>query len=297
MQENFFIVGCGYVGQRLARQALAQGVAVSALSRSAENQAHLRELGLLVWAGDLDRPASLPDFPLHKSLLYYFAPPPDSGVADPRSQNFIQHIQTHNLPRKVVLISTTSVYGDCQGAWITEIQPLNPQAERAKRRVDAEQRWQAWAQHTSVPLVILRVPGIYGPGRLPRHRLEQGLPVLAESDSPYSNRIHVEDLVQACLAAGKATQPEASLYHLSDGNPTTMTDYFNQVADSLGLPRPPCISATQASTALSAEMRSYLAESKRLDTRKMREELGVTPRYPDLHSGLAQCRVAEAAAA
>jgi nucleoside-diphosphate-sugar epimerase len=143
-------------------------------------------------------------------------------------------------------------------------------------------------------VVILRVPGIYGPGRLPRERLTRGLPVLREDESPWSNRVHVDDLARACLAAARRGRP-GGVYNISDGHPSTMTDYFNRVADASGLPRPPQITAAEARTRMSEGMQSYLAESKRLDNRRMREELGVEPQYPDLARGLAACIAAEAA--
>jgi len=120
------------------------------------------------------------------------------------------------------------------------------------------------------------------------------VPVMHEDESPWSNRVHIDDLVRACLAAGERGRPNA-VYNISDGHPTTMTDYFNRVADALGLKRPPQITLAQARAELSEGMQSYLAESKRLDNRRMREELGVEPRYPDLTQGLAACLADDAA--
>ncbi len=283
-----FIIGCGYVGQRLAQHYLAHNASVSALSHTPKHQASLRSAGLQVFAGDLDQPDTLPVLPLRHALLFYLAPPPSQGQTDPRLQGFLDTLSSDNLPSKCVLISTTSVYGDCQGAWIDETQALNPQVDRARRRVDAEQCLRRWATAHHVEFVILRVPGIYGVGRLPRRRLEQALPMLEAAAAPYSNRIHVDDLVQACVAAGSEAGHSGEIYHVSDGHPSTMTDYFNQVADALQLARPTCVSAEQAQKLLSPEMLSYLSESKRLDVCKMREQLGVVLRYPHLAEGLLQ---------
>lgn len=137
------------------------------------------------------------------------------------------------------------------------------------------------------------MPGIYGPRRLPRARLEHRLPVLAEAESPYSNRIHVDDLIRACLAA--VSSDFIGLVHVSDGHPSTMTDYFNRVADALGLPRPEQISREEAQQNLSREMLSYLSESKRMDITRMRTVLGVEPDYPDLDRGLSDCVASEKA--
>ena len=282
-----WIVGCGYVGERVALAERAEGNAVTAVVRTAESALHLTTLGVHAVQHDLDLP-SLPGLNAQESVVYYFAPPPSHGTTDPRLARFLSALGDPPRVQRLVLISTSGVYGDCRGEWVTEARPVHPEAERAQRRWDAEQTARRWSERTRVPIVILRVPGIYGPGRLPLDRLRAGEPVLNESESPWSNRVHVDDLVMSCLAAARRGLAGA-VYNISDGTPTTMTDYFNRVADAAGLPRPPQISLHAAGTRLSAGMRSYLAESKRLDNRAMREGLGVTPRYPDLVSGLAAC--------
>jgi len=136
-----------------------------------------------------------------------------------------------------------------------------------------------------VESVILRVPGIYGPGRLPIKRLKSGAPVVDEREGSYSNRIHADDLAQVCFAAAEQAPPN-SLYNVSDGHPTSMTDFFLQVADLLELDPPPLISLDEAQELLSPAMLSFLNESKRLDNGKMLRELGVKLKYPTLKSGL-----------
>ncbi len=281
MPNNVFIVGCGYVGQAVARSFLDRNIPVRALTRG--NFQQLQQLGIQPIIGDLDNPQTLKNFQIQRDeIVFYFAPPPNQNTTDPRLRNFLNALT--QPPEKIVLISTTGVYGDCKGKWITEDQPLNPQADRAKRRVDAENT----LKNSELNYTILRVAGIYGAGKLPIERLQKGIPVLKESQSPFSNRIHIVDLTKVCeLAAEKS--PARSIYHVSDGNPTTMTDYFNRVADALKLPRPPEIDEKTAKDQLSPEMRSYLAESKRLNIQKARSELGFNPLYPDLTSGLLAC--------
>ena len=288
------IIGCGDVGRRVAAGERAAGETVTALVRSAHSAARLDAPGLHVARGDLDNPQTLPGLPTREARVYYFAPPPSSGTTDLRLRNFLATIAPGALPARIVLISTSGVYGNCHGEWVAEERPPRPDTDRARRRLDAEQQLRAWGEAHAVPVVLLRVPGIYGPGRLPERRLRSGEPVLREEESPWSNRVHIDDLTRACLAAGERGRPGA-VYNISDGHPTTMTDYFNRVADALGLEHPPQITLAQARTELSEGMRSYLAESKRLDNRRMREELGVEPRYPDLKQGLAACVADDAA--
>ena len=281
--EKYFVIGCGYVGSKVAHH-LANKPLI-ALARSQHSQSRLQTLGIPWVYGDLDERDSLVKLPVKNTILYYFVPPPATGLVDSRLTNLCTSFE--HLPQKIILISTTGVYGDCQGAWIDETQPLNPQTDRAKRRVHAETVLQQWAETQGVAITIFRVPGIYGPDRLPLKRLQQETPVLDPAISPFSNRIHIDDLVNACLVA--RDREKTGIYNISDGHPTTMTDFFNQVAQAFHFPLPPTVDWSQAKQQFSASMMSYLAESKRLDNRKMREQLGVIPRYSDLQTGLAQC--------
>lgn len=281
-----FIVGCGDIGRRVARMESAEGKPVLALTRSETASATLAALGIGSVRGDLDRPDSLTELPAGIGTLYYFAPPPPTGTDDPRLRRCLAALPA--LPERVVYISTSGVYGDCAGAWIDEDWPLKPRSERGRRRQAAELMLGEWGGRTGVAVAILRVPGIYGPGRLPVERVRQGLPVIREVEAPYSNRIHADDLAAACYAAARRGRAGRA-YHVSDGHPTTMTDYFWRIADLYRLPRPPAIGMAEARQVLSPALLSFLDESKRLDNRRMLEELGVTLRYPDLASGLPAC--------
>lgn len=283
-----FIVGCGDVGERVARLELQQGRRVFGLTRTATRSTALANKGIEPVPGDLDRPATLVGLPEACDVLYYFAPPPGQGVTDPRIDAFLAALSPAQFPNRLVYISTSGVYGDCGGAWVNEDHPVNPITDRAKRRLDAERHVQHWAVKTGVAVIVLRVPGIYGPGRLPIERLRQAVPVVKPDESPFSNRIHADDLASACLAAAQLGRT-GSAYNVSDGNPTTMTDYFNQVADHLALPRPPNVSLAEARRIFNPAMLSFLEESKRLDNRRLLEELKVTLRYPTLADGLTAC--------
>ena len=280
------IVGCGYVGRRVAALHQARGEAVTGVVRSAGSAKALADAGIQSVAADLDDDRLA--LPTRGVGVYYFAPPPESGTTDPRLARFLASLPPSGQPRRIVYIGTTGVYGDCGGAWVDESRPPNPSVDRARRRWDAECQLRGWAAATGGELVILRVAGIYGPGRLPLERLRRRLPMVAEDEAPWTNRIHVDDLTAVCVAA-MTRAPDGAVYNVSDGNPGNMADYFNRVADLAGLPRPPVVRLAEARDRLSEGLLSYLRESRRLDNRRMLAELGVTLRYPTLADGLPAC--------
>lgn len=281
------IIGCGYIGKRVAQALKGQGQAMVSVVRSTASMQILEEEMITALACDLDC-QNLPTGSTQDKNIFYFAPPPAAGTQDTRIEKFIQQFSLSGQPKRIVYLSTTGVYGDCQGSWVDETWPAKPRIDRAKRRWHAEQSLQSWKDSTKSELVILRVAGIYGPGRLPLSRLQKQIPMVAESDAPWTNRIHADDLVQACIAAMQKGK-NGEVYNACDGAPGNMTDYFNRVADMANLPRPPLISMQQAREKLSAGLLSYLAESRRLSNHKLREELGVKLRYPSLQLGLPDC--------
>ena len=282
---QLLIVGYGDIGQRVARLALSTGFQVSAASRSIELKTTEQESGVELYTANLDRLGTLGQLPTRQSMVLYLAPPPPHGDTDPRIQMFCKSILKTELPAKIVYVSTSGVYGDCDGALVDETRPPHPETDRAKRRLDAEQAFRTWGMSHGVPIITLRVAGIYGPGRLPIDRLEKGGPVLRREQSPYSNRIHADDLARVCLAAvQKGT--DGAIYNVCDGEESTMTDYFMSIADFFNLPQPPEISMAEAQTQLTPEMLSYLLESRRLNNSRMLERLGIELLYPDLKSGL-----------
>ncbi len=283
--QKIIIVGCGKIGLRVATLWQARGSTVIATARDTAKATRLREFGIKVVEMDLDEPQTPGKLVCNRSLLYYFAPPSPTGQTDLRMRAFLEGLTTDPAFEKVVYISTTGVYGDSQGAWVNEETPVNPQSARSWRRLDAETTLRAWGRKHQVPVVILRVPGIYGPGRLPGEAIRSRRPVVNEFECGYTNRIHADDLARVCVAAADRGRAD-TIYNASDGSPGTMTGYFNCVADALGLPRPPVVTRAEAMRILSPEMLSYLGESRRIDNRRMREELGVEPLYPNLETGL-----------
>lgn len=280
-----WIVGCGDIGRRMLGRYRAAGVQCVAVTRSAASAEGATALGARALVFDLDDPESWPDAGPDGAAVVYLAPPPRAGTIDPRIRAFLDRYGA-NISR-LVLVSTTGVYGDCGGAWIDEDTPPAPATDRGRRRLDAENAARAWAARTGGGLVILRVPGIYAGDRLPVERLRKGLPVVRESESGYTNRIHADDLARICMAAVESREPLLVL-NATDGHPTTMTAYFNRVADALGLPRPPEVGLDEAHDALSPGMLSYAVESRRIGNRRLIEALGIGLEYPDLDTTLSR---------
>jgi len=288
MQSSNIIIGCGDLGKRIAKQLINRHEAVLATSHQESSQKILHNFGIQTISADLDTANSLSNINFQHANVYYLLPPPSDGISDTRMSNFITTI-SHNLaPRRIVYISTTGVYGDAQGEWITEKQPANPQTNRGKRRLDAEQQLISFCAQSSCEYNILRVSGIYCLNKLPLERLKAGVKALDLTIAPSSNRIHAKDLTTICLHTMRGNSCN-QIFNAADGKPSSITDYFIKVANTFNLPQPQQISWQDAQTEVSSAMLSYLAESKKISIEKIKETFNFEPQYPDLETGLQQC--------
>jgi nucleoside-diphosphate-sugar epimerase len=169
---------------------------------------------------------------------------------------------------------------------VNEDTPPAPKTARAARRVAAEHAVREWAEARAVSWCILRVPGIYGPGRLPLERLRRGEPAIVREEATPGNRIHVDDLAAVCVAAGVAAAADDRIYNVTDGSEDSLTEYLLRVAQIAKLPAPPLVSRNDAKRAVSDSSWSFLAESRRVDNRRMLAELGVALEFRDLDAGI-----------
>lgn len=297
-RERLLIVGCGDVGQRVVRQLQAPGAAaprlrVLALTSSPDRVEGLRAQGIVPLLGNLDNAATLRRLSGVATRVMHLAPPPGEGAGsgswwrDPRTVALARALRLRSQPASLVYASTSGVYGDCQGALVPETRALGPATPRAQRRVNAERAVRHLGR-AGVRASILRIPGIYAPDRAggtPEARLRKGTPVLVAEDDVYTNHIHADDLARACLRALWKGRPQR-IYNISDESHLKMGDYFDLAADLYGLPRPRRLPRSTAQNELPVVLLSFMSESRRLDNRRMLQELGLRLRYPSVVEGL-----------
>lgn len=282
--KQLFIAGCGYTGQRVALAARQQGWQVTTQLRDEAKSGPLAQAGCTIVLANMDQLDEIPPLALTGQTLLYSVPPQGGGSIDLRTRTFLKALERDQQePERIIYLSASSVYGDTGGALVDETSPAQPTAAMGKRRLDAEQQFSAFAERHGIPLVILRVSGIYGPGRLPLMQISQGQPLLREELAKPSNRIHVDDLVQVCLATLQRGQ---GIYNVSDGAPCSMTAYFNAVASALGMPRQPQVDLAEAQRVMPPLLFTYFVESRVVDNRRMLAELDIALRYPSLADGL-----------
>lgn len=285
------LIGFGDVAQRLlAQQTSAPGARGGprffAIGRSPD-LADLRGRRLPVcglrW--DLDQPAKSRRAARIGHAAVIFVPPSEAHpFRDLRMQRFAAMLRAGGRRIPLVYISTTGVYGDSQGAIVTEVSPCNARQPRSRRRLSAEQ--------TLRPLgaCVLRAPGIYAQDRLPTARLAAGQPALRTDEDVYTNHIHAEDLARLSWVALFRGRP-GRVINAVDETDMKMGDYFDAVADATGLPRPPRISRQEMlglgkAGRINPMMMSFLSESRRVQTARVQSDLGVNLKFPTVGDSL-----------
>jgi nucleoside-diphosphate-sugar epimerase len=284
--QRLLIVGCGDVVRRVLPR-LAKRWRIIALVR--QRDPTLVALGVRQIVGDLDSPQTLCRLTGIADAVLHSAPPPASGSDDARTRNLLAVLARGSLPRALVYISTSGVYGDCAGAHVSETRPLAAESARAARRVAAETRLRQFAARHACQVSLLRAPGIYAEDRLPLERLHKHLPLLNAAEDSHTNHVHALDLGLACIAALRRGRPGRA-YNISDDSALAMGDWFDLLADTFALPRAPRVSRAEAQTVLPAMQWSFMRESRRLDNTRMTRELKLRLTFPTVSGFLAAHR-------
>ncbi|MCU0958572.1 MAG: SDR family oxidoreductase [Pirellulaceae bacterium] len=283
------IAGCGYLGSRVARLWQAAGDDVHVLTRSAARAGHLHQLGLRPLQGDVTDPATLPPLPVVDTVLW-------SVGFDRRAGGAIHDVYVsglrHVLQRlpaptvRIVYVSSTGVFGETDGSWVDETTVCRPQRAGGRACLDAEQLLLQtdWARRT----VILRLAGIYGPGRLPRlNQLRAGRPLDAAPDG-LLNLIHVDDAAHVVQLVADRPLPLPRVYLVSDGHPVQRGDFYAEAARLLNTQPPVFERPVGATDALGRS-----GGHKRVSNQRMRSELNPTLQFRSYREGLADIARAE----
>jgi nucleoside-diphosphate-sugar epimerase len=279
------IIGCGYLGQRVGALLCQRGERVFGTVRSARRAADLAKDGIEPMIADVLDLESLGRLPAADRVFYAVgfdrvAGPTMRTVYVDGLQNVLNGLSSQTT--RLVYASSTGVYGQSGDEWVNEESPTIPATESGKVCLAAECRVRAWANSRirTAQAIILRYSGLYGPGRVVRRSLiERGEPI-AGDPGKFLNLIHIDDAAQAALAALETTA-EPSLYLIADDRPVTRYEYYSLIARLLGAPEP---RFEIPRTGTPGESRD--ASNKRISNHRMREQLGLTLRYPDILAGV-----------
>ncbi|KAI4366348.1 hypothetical protein MLD38_022235 [Melastoma candidum] len=286
---KLLILGAGYVGRFLARDLKGQGWVVSGTCRSAEKREELEEEGICPLLLDGDEPNLDLLRVLEEQTHLLVSIPPMKGIGDPmlRHAELLRTTLRQGNLRWLCYLSSTSVYGDCGGAWVDEDYPANPSSEVAKLRLEAEKGWLSMGQYLGISSIVFRLGGIYGPGRsavdtiLGRKPLSKGQRM--RSSKQFTSRVHVADICQA-LVASIYRPPPSEIYNVVDDCPAPREEVF-EFARVL-VKRRLCNwfeeDSYPAETASTLEKR----DEKRVSNARLKAELGMRLLYPSYKQGL-----------
>jgi nucleoside-diphosphate-sugar epimerase len=276
------VVGCGYLGHRVASRWRARGEEVFVTTRSDSRLGQFAAAGLHPIRLDVTRPGPWPRPPDIETVLLAVG-------YDRRAEATIHQVYVDGLRRvldwltppleRVIYVSSTGVYGQTDGEWVDETSPCHPTRAGGRACLAAEQ---LLAKHPAGRhAIVLRLAGIYGNGRLPRRTyVERGEPIPAVADG-WLNLIHVEDAAAAVLAAEHGARPPDT-YVVSDGHPVIRRQFYEEMARQLGVPCPPFRAPPGNSTP-----RARGGGSKRVRNRKLLAELQMALAFPSYREGLA----------
>ena len=283
-EAKLLVLGAGYSGRCLASLARAMGTAVICTRRSLD----AAEADLLFDSNGQNGfdPAALEGVTHLLSTI-----PPDREGNDPVLSKLLPTLRSLPL-RWAGYLSTTGIYGDRQGAWVSEEDPPAPALERSIRRLNCETAW----RDSGLPVQILRLPGIYGPGRSVLNGLQEGRARMIEKPGQVFCRIHVEDIAGACWHlihhAEKGYQPtrvNAAVVNVVDDLPAATADLLRYAASLLGCAPPPTEQFDQISESMSPMARTFWSENRRISNHRLCQDLGYQLLHPNYRVGLQDC--------
>jgi nucleoside-diphosphate-sugar epimerase len=283
------VIGLGYSARRIVEEVGGRFDRIIATVRDPVRAEALTKDRLEAVA--FDGTASVPRLAaaLRTADALVISAPPLASGADPLLACHAADLDAARNLAYVGYLSTVGVYGDAGGGWVDETSPCQPLSPRSGARLKAEQAWMAFGAARGVPVVLIRLSGIYGPGQNALVQLKAGTPKRINKPGQVFNRIHVDDIAGAVAAS--LDKPEVSgPLNVTDSEPSPPQDVIAYAAALLGVEPPPEQDWQTALPTLSPMARSFWAESKRVSNRRLVEDLGYRLRYPDYRAGLTALR-------
>lgn len=279
-----FFFGMGYSSLATARaihQNLDPEVPISGTTRTLDNAELLADTAYRIHVFDGVTPGeTVADDVMRATHVILSIPPDDNG--DPAFNLHRDALDAAPNLEWLGYFSTVGVYGDFGGAWIDESAPTRPLNNRSKIRLAVEEQWRKYAAERGVPLLILRLAGIYGPGRSAFDKLRDGTARRIVKANQVFNRIHVDDIGRVTQLA--AAQKLGGTFNLSDDEPAPPQDLVTYAARLMGVPPPPEVPFEQAS--MTEMARSFYSDNKRVSSKAIKEALGIELLYPTYREGL-----------
>jgi nucleoside-diphosphate-sugar epimerase len=268
---NLLVFGAGYTGLAIACLALAEGMAAVVASRSPD---HVRGVPAVPFDGAAEAIA-------RADAIVATAPPGPDG--DPVLRRWGEAIAT-GPARWLGYLSTTGVYGDRGGAWVDENTEPAPGQARSRRRLEAENAWCDAA--AGRPLDIIRLAGIYGPGRSALDEVRSGRARRVIKPGHAFGRIHRDDIARGVLAAIRRPAAGARVLNFADDMPAESAEVIAEAARLLGAAMPPAVPFEDAVAGMGDMARSFWSENRRVSNAKTKAALGLSWLYPDYRAGL-----------
>lgn len=288
--KKLFCFGYGYSCDYLGHELEKSGEwALAGTTRTPEKKQVLCDRGIETHVFNYEHGLfDVPSMLRGVTHLLLSAPPNEDG--DPAF--FMHGDELAALPslQWVGYLSTTGVYGDRNGEWVDENSSVNPTSQRGSRRLKAEEQWLSLYEKQGLPVHIFRLSGIYGPGRSALDSVRAGVARRINKPGHVFGRIHVEDIAQILMASMAKSNP-GSVYNLCDDEPAPSHEVIAYACDLLRRPAPPMVNFDEAN--LAPMTRSFYMDNRRVRNNKIKEELGVTLKYPNYRAGLDACREAE----
>ncbi len=284
LPPSVLIAGCGYAGMRAARFWLQCGARVTAITRSPERASEFAAAGLEPVVLELTDPDPWPQLPAAELIIWSVGYDRSSGHSREAVwldglKRFLNRLPPTANPRRILLTSSTSVYGDCGGGDVDEQTLPQPEQDGGLACLQAERLLEEFAAVNGVMAVTLRLAGIYGPGRLLRRLddLRSGVPIAADPDS-WLNLVHVDDITRSLDFCARHSQPPRIL-NVAAAETATRRAYYQTLAELAGVPEPRFAPAPSGGAGRTGNRRVVSIE---------RPRLGLSFRYEDCRSGLTQ---------